>query len=76
MVMVMVAEPVIPASCLRVRVRAAVVPPMAAAMVAAVNRFGLLLVAVIRAPVVALFTNEVLAVSASAMLKLMTGSVT
>ena len=76
MVMVMFATPVILAWCLMVSVRALFVPPIAVDMSAGKIRFGLSLVTVMRAPVVALFTNEVLAVSASPMVKLITGSVT
>ena len=44
-------------------------------MSAGIIRFGLSLVAVMRAPVVALFTNAGTAVSASAIVKLIAGSV-
>ena len=71
MVTVMFATPVIFGWCFTVKVRALPVPPIAVAMSAGRIRFGLSLVAVIRAPLVALLVKEVAAVSASAMVKLM-----
>ena len=58
-----------------VKVRAVPVPPMAVAMSTGIIRFGLSLVAVMRAPVVLLFQNAVATVSASAKVKLMALSV-
>ena len=75
MVTVTFATPVMFGWCLMVRVRAVPVPPIAVAMSAARIRFGLSLVTVIRPPVEALLTNDVAAVSASAIVKLIADSV-
>ena len=75
MVMVTFAEPVMFAWCLSVSVRALPEPPIAAARSAGRNRFGLSLLTVIRAPVLALLINAVAAVSASANVKVIAVSV-
>ena len=75
MVMVTFATPVMFGWCFTVKVRALPVPPIEVSMSAGKIRFGLSLVAVIRAPVVALLTNEPAPVSASAKVSVIAVSV-